>query len=116
MDQEQSGGEEPEAKQSLFRDVARASGGGSELPFVGDKAGRWCFDARPRYRRENHDATRRGGVGTTCGRGGGLRRHGYSVLPKSACLGCPYHSNATWREMKQRRPDEWQGTVAFDRA
>jgi hypothetical protein len=45
-----------------------------------------------------------------------LRQHGYSVPPKSACLGCPYHSDATWRTMKRQRPEEWQATVAFDRA
>src|SRR5207237_6999010 len=44
-----------------------------------------------------------------------LQRHGYRVPPKSACLGCPYHSNATWREMKRDRPREWAETVAFDR-
>jgi hypothetical protein len=45
-----------------------------------------------------------------------LRQHGYAVPPKSACLGCPYHSNATWREMKQRQSELWEETVRFDRA
>lgn len=45
-----------------------------------------------------------------------LVRHGYKVPPKSACLGCPYHSDAVWREMKRQSPDEWNDTVAFDRA
>lgn len=45
-----------------------------------------------------------------------LRAHGYRVPPKSACLGCPYHSDATWRAMKRDRPREWAETVAFDRA
>jgi hypothetical protein len=45
-----------------------------------------------------------------------LRRHGYAVPPKSACLGCPYHSDATWRAMRRDRPREWADTVAFDRA
>ena len=45
-----------------------------------------------------------------------LRARGYRVPPKSACLGCPYHSQTTWREMKRHRPDEWADTVAFDRA
>ncbi len=44
-----------------------------------------------------------------------LRNRGYRVPPKSACLGCPYHSNATWREMKQNSRKEWEETVAFDR-
>lgn len=45
-----------------------------------------------------------------------LVRHGYRVPPKSACLGCPYHSDAVWRQMKRNSPDEWKETVAFDRA
>lgn len=45
-----------------------------------------------------------------------LTRHGYRVPPKSACLGCPYHSTETWRRMKENQPAEWTETVAFDRA
>jgi len=45
-----------------------------------------------------------------------LKRHGYKVPPKSACLGCPYHSNATWRELRRRSPAEWEETVRFDRS
>lgn len=45
-----------------------------------------------------------------------LKRHGYRVPPKSACLGCPYHSDAIWREMKRDSPKEWKETVSFDRA
>lgn len=45
-----------------------------------------------------------------------LRDHGYHVPPKSACLGCPYHSDASWRAMKRDRPTEWAATIAFDGA
>ncbi|MCI0457802.1 MAG: hypothetical protein L0Z62_12610 [Gemmataceae bacterium] len=45
-----------------------------------------------------------------------LIRNGYRVPPKSACLGCPYHSDATWRAIKWNSPAEWEETVAFDRA
>lgn len=44
-----------------------------------------------------------------------LERHGYPVPPKSACIGCPYHNAAYWREMKLSRPDEWADAVDFDR-
>jgi hypothetical protein len=43
-----------------------------------------------------------------------LEAHGYSVPPKSACIGCPFMDNARWREMKERRPTEWADAVAFD--
>jgi hypothetical protein len=36
------------------------------------------------------------------------------VVPRSACLGCPFRSNAEWREMRDQRPTEWADAVAFD--
>lgn len=35
---------------------------------------------------------------------------------KSACIGCPFHGNRTWREMRDHQPDEWADAVAFDAA
>lgn len=43
-----------------------------------------------------------------------LQRHGYPEPPKSACLGCPYHSQEQWRDLK--RSGEWAETVEVDRA
>jgi hypothetical protein len=45
-----------------------------------------------------------------------LKRHDYPIPPKSACIGCPYHDNAYWREMRRDRPDEWQEALQMDRA
>jgi hypothetical protein len=45
-----------------------------------------------------------------------LIEHGYPVPKKSSCIGCPYHDNAYWREMKEERPWEWEDACAFDRA
>lgn len=36
--------------------------------------------------------------------------------PKSACIGCPYHSNAMWRDMKDNDPDSWADAVEMDKA
>lgn len=44
-----------------------------------------------------------------------LRRHGYPEPPKSACIGCPFRSDASWRAMRDERPDEWTDAVAVDR-
>lgn len=44
-----------------------------------------------------------------------LRRNGWTVA-KSACIGCPYHGNAQWRDLRDNRPDEWQDAIAFDAA
>ncbi len=43
-----------------------------------------------------------------------LERHGYPIPPKSACIGCPFHGNAYWRDMRDQRPDEWSDAVDFD--
>jgi hypothetical protein len=37
-------------------------------------------------------------------------------LPRSACIGCPYHSNMEWRALRDFSPDDWQEAVAIDRA
>lgn len=44
-----------------------------------------------------------------------MERHGYPTPPKSACIGCPYHANAMWREMRDHRPDEFADAVEIDR-
>jgi len=44
-----------------------------------------------------------------------MARQGYPLPPRSACLGCPFHSNAEWRSIREN-PDEWADVVAFDYA
>ena len=34
--------------------------------------------------------------------------------PRSACWMCPHRSDATWRELRDERPDEWEQAIAFD--
>ena len=36
-------------------------------------------------------------------------------VPRSACIGCPFHSNREWRWIKSR-PDLWADAVEFDQA
>jgi hypothetical protein len=43
-----------------------------------------------------------------------LKTHGYHEPPKSACIGCPYHSNAMWRDMKMNHPEDFADAVDFD--
>lgn len=45
-----------------------------------------------------------------------LRQHGWDDTTKSACLGCPFHSDAAWRELRDRDPASWADAVSFDRA
>lgn len=44
-----------------------------------------------------------------------LEKHGYPMPPKSACIGCPYHSDAHWRQMRAEDPDGFADAVAMDR-
>lgn len=44
-----------------------------------------------------------------------LKAHGYPEPQKSACIGCPYHDNTYWRDMRRNRPDEWAEAIKFDR-
>ena len=43
-----------------------------------------------------------------------LRRHGYAVPPKSACIFCPYRSDHEWRWMRDNEPESWAKAVAID--
>ena len=36
------------------------------------------------------------------------------ILPKSACIGCPYHSDAIWKDMKENDPDSFMEAVDVD--
>lgn len=41
--------------------------------------------------------------------------HGYPEPDKSSCIGCPYHSDHQWREMRDNDPESWRDAVEFDR-
>ena len=43
-------------------------------------------------------------------------RNGYSLPPRSACIGCPFKSNKEWRLLRETMPNEWQDAVDFDKA
>jgi hypothetical protein len=44
-----------------------------------------------------------------------VEAHGLPVPIKSSCLGCPYHANRYWLEMKRHSPEEFADVVAFDK-
>ena len=43
-------------------------------------------------------------------------KHGYPEPPRSACIGCPFHSSAEWRQMRDERPEEFAEACDFDDA
>ncbi len=45
-----------------------------------------------------------------------VEEHGYEEPPRSACIGCPFHSNMEWRDMKINRPEEFEDACEVDDA
>jgi len=45
-----------------------------------------------------------------------MERNGYPQPPKSSCLGCPFHSDKQWQEIKDGPPEEWADVVFVDKA
>lgn len=44
-----------------------------------------------------------------------MEAHGYPHPPRSACVYCPFHSDAEWRRLKQEEPTEFARAVQFER-
>ncbi len=45
-----------------------------------------------------------------------LERHDYPMPSKSSCVGCPSHSDAMWRDIRDRDPVAWSEAITVDRA
>lgn len=43
-------------------------------------------------------------------------RYPSRTLAKSACIACPFHNDAMWRDMKANDPESWDQAVEFDHA
>jgi hypothetical protein len=43
-----------------------------------------------------------------------MQKNGYPKPPKSSCIGCPYHSNAHWRDMKANDEKAWEDACFVD--
>ena len=37
-------------------------------------------------------------------------------LPRSACVGCPYHSNSEWKWLRDNEPESWKDAMFVDEA
>ena len=45
-----------------------------------------------------------------------LIAHHIPIPDRSACVMCPYHSNETWRTIRDKHPESWRLVCWFDRA
>ena len=43
-----------------------------------------------------------------------MERRGYPRPPRSACVYCPFHSDAEWRRLKTEEPEEFARAVRFE--
>ena len=41
-------------------------------------------------------------------------KNGFPVPPRSACIGCPFHSDEEWRNIRDNAPDEFEQACKFD--
>lgn len=44
-----------------------------------------------------------------------MQKRGFPKPPRSACVFCPYHSDAEWRRLRDEEPEEFAKAVAFER-
>ncbi len=43
-----------------------------------------------------------------------IEAHSYPAPPRSACIGCPFHTDAEWLRMRREEPESFADAVAFD--
>lgn len=84
------------------------------IGFSTDEVGRVSDRRRVRYERKRYPLLELGWSRKDCRRF--LDRRGWGGTAKSACIGCPYHGNRQWRDLRDNRPEEWADAVEFDRA
>lgn len=44
-----------------------------------------------------------------------LEKNGFNKPPKSSCIGCPFHNDATWKDMKMNDKKSWDDAVLIDK-
>jgi len=44
-----------------------------------------------------------------------LATHWPHPVPRSACIGCPFHSDLEWRHLRDDAPSEWADAIDFER-
>lgn len=77
-----------------------------------DEVGR-ARDNDVRYSRARHPLLELGISRKDCERY--LAGLGWGGVSKSACIGCPFHGNRQWRDLRDNHPEEWADAVAYDR-
>ncbi len=102
------------AKPPDYRTVPRGRGCEQWVGFSTDEIHRVTDRAGVQYLTVRHPLLDLGMSRKDCTRW--LAARGWGGTVKSACIGCPFHGNRQWRDLRDNRPDEWADAVAFDAA
>lgn len=102
------------AKAPSFRRVPRGRVAEQWIGFSTDEIHRVSDKHPVSYARKRYPLLELGMSRKDCDRW--LKSHGWTTVAKSACIGCPYHGNRQWRELRDNSPAEWADAVEFDRA
>lgn len=43
-----------------------------------------------------------------------MAQHGFPEPPRSSCIGCPFHNDHEWRQMRETDSKSWDDAVEFD--
>lgn len=97
-----------------FRRVPKGRVAEQWIGFSTDEIGRVSDKGGVSYIRKRYPLLELGMDRKACERW--LRARGWTEVVKSACIGCPFHGNAQWRDLRDNHPDEWADAVAFDEA
>jgi hypothetical protein len=97
-----------------YRRVPRGNVAEQWIGFSTDEIGRVADHDRVSYIRKRYPLLELEMSRKDCERW--LAARGWGQTAKSACIGCPYHGNAQWRDLRDQHPDEWADAVAFDEA
>lgn len=97
-----------------YRTVKRGRVAEQWIGFSTDEVGRVSDNPKDqvRYVRKRYPLLELGMSRDDCERW--LRRRGWTSVAKSACIGCPFHGNRQWRDLRDNHPDEWADAVDFD--
>ena len=100
------------AKAPDFRRVPKGKVAEQWIGFSVDEIGRVSDHDQVSYIRKRYPLLELGMSRKDCERW--LRARGWTSVAKSACVGCPFHGNRQWRDLRDNHPGEWQDAVAFD--
>jgi hypothetical protein len=102
------------AKALAFRRVPAGRVCEQWIGFSTDEIGRVSDKRRVKYLTSRYPLVELGMSRKDCLRW--LAARGWGDTVKSACIGCPFHGNRAWRDLRDNHPDEWADAVAYDAA